>query len=333
MGDTPGVVAMDVGLEKAPLRTIAGAIGYGSEEGIRVQASWEHRNFFPPEGLMRVRGIAGTQEQLAGMTFRKNNFGGRDRIFSLDAFASTIDSDAFEARTVALIGTYERVSTLLFQKPLSWSFGAEILATQERPPTLNGVAAPRETYLIAALPASALIDTTDSLLDPTEGFRLGGRLSPEISRNDGVQSFYLRGQFEASAYRQINDRVVIAGRALAASIPGTDLNNIAPSRRLYAGGGGSVRGYGFREIGPRDTLGEPSGGRSKVELSLEARIRTGLFDGALAVVPFVDAGSVSTGVIAGIRGYSVRRGGGHPLLHRLRPDPRRCRRAAQSAAG
>jgi translocation and assembly module TamA len=39
-------------------------------------------------------------------------------------------------------------------------------------------------------------------------------------------------------------------------------------------------------------LGEPNGGRSLVEFSLEARIRTGMFDGALSVVPFVDAGSV-----------------------------------------
>ena len=65
------------------------------------------------------------------------------------------------------------------------------------------------------------------------------------------------------------------------AIVGTDLRNIAPSRRLYAGGGGSVRGYGFREIGPRDDLGEPSGGRSVVEVGLEARIRTGFMDGAV----------------------------------------------------
>lgn len=305
VGDTPGVVAMDIGLEKAPLRTIAGAIGYGSEEGIRVQASWEHRNFFPPEGLVRVRGVAGTQEQLVGLTFRKNNFYGRDRILSVDAFASTIDSKAFEARTVSLIGTYERVSTLLFQKPLSWSIGAELVATQERPPTVGDVRLPRETFFVVALPASGLIDTTDDLLDPTKGFRLGGRFSPEVSRNRGVQSFYLRGQVEGSYYRTVRDGIVVAGRALAASIPGTDLRNIAPSRRIYAGGGGSVRGYGFREIGPRDTLGDPSGGRSKVELSLEARIRTGLFDGAVSVVPFVDAGSVSPGVTPGFEDIQI----------------------------
>ena len=73
-----------------------------------MRAYWEHRNLFPPEGMLRVRGIAGTREQLAGVTFRKNNLGGRDKVLTVDAFASTIDSDAYDARTVSLIGTYER---------------------------------------------------------------------------------------------------------------------------------------------------------------------------------------------------------------------------------
>lgn len=292
----PGVVALDVAIEEAELRTIAGAIGYGSEEGFRIQASWEHRNLFPPEGMLRIRGIAGTQEQLAGVTLRKNNFGGRDRILNIDAYASTIDSPAFEARTAALVASYERISTLLFQKPLSWSIGGELVATQERPPAVSGISQPRETYLIAAIPAYAQIDTTDDLLDPTQGFRLSGRLSPEVSRNQGVQSFYVRGRADASYYREMREGLVIAGRVAYGSIVGTDLFNIAPSRRLYTGGGGSVRGYGFREIGPRDDLGEPSGGRSVVELGLEARIRTGFMDGAVSVVPFIDAGSVSTSV-------------------------------------
>lgn len=294
-GDQPGVVAMDVALERAPLRTIAGAIGYGSEEGIRVEASWEHRNFFPPEGMLRVRGIIGTQEQLAGVTFRKNNFGGRDRALTVDAYASTIDSKAFYARTLALVGTFERTSTLLFQKPISWSIGGELVATQERPAEVDGVTQPLQDYFIAALPAYIQLDTTNDLLDPNKGFRVSARLSPEISRTNGTESFYLRSQFDASYYQQVTDKVVVAGRATFGSIPGTDLENIAPSRRFYAGGGGSVRGYGYRAIGPRNDLGEPSGGRSLVELAVEARIKTGFFDGALSVVPFIDAGSVGTG--------------------------------------
>lgn len=293
--DAPGTVEMDVALTKAPMRTIAGAIGYGTEEGFRIAASWEHRNLFPPEGSLKVRGILGTREQLAGVTFRKNNFGGRDRVLTLDAYGSTVNNNAFDANTVALVGNYERVSNLLFQKPFSWGFGFEVLASGERPAAVNGVVEPRQTYFIGALPVHGLLDTTDDLLDPTEGFRLGGRLSPEISRTQGTESFYLRSQVDASYYKQVSDKLVVATRLRFGSIPGAALDAIAPSRRFYAGGGSSVRGYGYQQIGPQDALGEPSGGRSLVELSLEARIKTGFMDGAVSIVPFVDAGSVGTG--------------------------------------
>lgn len=295
-GDGMGTVDLDVELTKAKLRTWAGAIGYGTGEGIRVEGSWEHRNLFPPEGMLRVRGIVGTRQQLAGVTFRKNNFGGRDKVFTADAFASTISSDAYDARTISLIGTYERLSTLLFQKPLSWSVGLEAVATQERPAPIGGVSVPRRTYFIGAIPLYALLDSTDNLLDPKKGFRLGTRLSPEVSRTNGAQSYYLRAQVDGSYYQQVTEKIVVAGRVRAAAIPGADLIDIAPSRRLYSGGGGSVRGYGYQRIGPRDVNGNPTGGRSLIEGAVEARVQTGFFDGALSVVPFLDAGAVSQSV-------------------------------------
>ena len=296
----PGVVDVDVSMSQAPLRTIAGAVGYGSEEGLRVQASWEHRNLFPPEGSLRVRGIVGTREQLAGITFRKNNFKRRDQILTLDAYGSDLETDAVDARTIALRGTFERVSNLLFQKDFSWLVGAEVLATDERNVVRDNQTPnplPRETFFIASVFGEGTIDDTDSLLDPTKGFRLRGFVAPEVSRTQGQQFFYLRAQADGSIYQRVTDRVVMAGRLTLATVAGAPRAAIAPSRRLYAGGGGSVRGYGFQAIGPVDAFGIPLGGRSLIEGSIEARVQTGFFDGAVSVVPFLDVGSVSTGTL------------------------------------
>ena len=292
VGGEPGTVDIAVEMTPARLRTLAGSIGYGTGEGFKVEGSWEHRNLFPPEGALKLRAIAGTREQLAGVTFRRNNFHGRDQVLTIDAFASTIDYEAYDARTVSLIGTFERVSTLLFQKPFSWSIGLEAVATGEREANAEGNFGPRQTYFVGAIPGYAQWDTSDDLLNPTEGFRLGARLSPEVSVTNGVQHFYLRGQADASYYLQTSEKMVLAGRVRFASIPGAPISAIAPSRRLYAGGASSVRGYGYRAIGPHNSEGDPTGGRSLVELSLEARIQTGMLGGALQIVPFVDAGTV-----------------------------------------
>ncbi len=288
----PGVVALDVSMAKAPQRTISGAIGYDTGDGFRLEAAWEHRNLFPPEGMLRLRGIVGTKEQLAGVTFRRNNFRGRDQVLTLDLYANNVTRTAYEARTVAFSGTFEKLTTLIFQKPWVWSVGIEVLATNEREGAVGGVNSARQSYYIAALPVRAAFDSSDDLLDPARGFRAALRLSPELSTESGQHSSYVRVQGDLSAYLLLGKGVVLAARTRIGSIPGAPITEIAPSRRFYAGGGGSVRGYGYQLIGPRDMLGQPSGGRSLSEFSFEARVKTGLMGGAVSVVPFVDAGSV-----------------------------------------
>lgn len=295
--DQPGEVALDVALEKAPLRTIAGAIGYGTEDGFKVEGRWEHRNLFPPEGALRLRGILGTREVLGSVGVRRNNFLGRDQVLTVDLFASDITTQAVDSRGGGMRATFEKVSNILFQKPVSWQVGGELLYTDERNRLIRvapGAVQARQAYLIAGLFGSITLDASDDLLDPSEGYRATLFLEPEVSRSDGSESFYLRAQGDASYYQSFG-RAVLAGRVRAATIQGAGIDDIAPSRRLYGGGGASVRGYGFQGVGPRDAAGNPTGGASLVEFALEARIETPLMDGAVEVVPFIDAGSVARG--------------------------------------
>lgn len=296
-GDQPGEVALDVEFERAPLRTISGAIGYGTEDGFKLEARWEHRNLFPPEGALRLRGILGTREALASVGVRRNNFLGRDQVLNVDLFASDITTEAVDARTVGTRATFEKVSNLLFQKPISWQIGGELLYSDERNRTVRtapGGPVPRRTFLIGGLFGSVTLDESDDLLDPTEGYRATLFLAPEAARSQGSETYYLRAQGDASYYQSVGS-TVLAARARAATIQGAPAQDIAPSRRLYAGGGASVRGYGFQGVGPRDDQGNPTGGASLVEFAAEARIETGFLDGAVEVVPFIDAGTVGRG--------------------------------------
>lgn len=297
-GDRPGEVALDVGFERAPLRTIAGAIGYGTEDGFKLEGRWEHRNLFPPEGALRLRGILGTREALASVGVRRNNFKGHDQVLTVDLFASDITTQAVDSRGFGMRGTFEKVSNILFQKPLSWQVGGELLYTDERNRNVRiapgSPLPPRQAFLIGGVFGSVTLDASDDLLDPSEGYRATLFLAPEASRSEGAESFYLRAQGDAAYYKSVG-ATVLAGRVRAATIQGAAAENVAPSRRLYGGGGASVRGYGFQGVGPRDDVGNPTGGASLVEFALEARIETPLFGGAIEVVPFIDAGSVGRG--------------------------------------
>lgn len=295
-GATPETVDLRVDLERAPPRTIAGEAGYGTGEGFRVEGSWQHRNFFPPEGAVTVRAVAGTQEQLLSVQLRRNNWRQRDQVLNALVSVSNVERDAYEARTFLLSGGFERLTNILWQKQWTWSLGAELIATDER--DMIDSMMRRRTFFIGALPTRLSYDGSDDLLDPTRGFRLSGRLSPEISFQSGTFG-YARAQIDASGYWPVGDRAVIAGRIRLGSIAGASADRIAPSRRFYAGGGGSVRGYGYQDIGPRDSNNDPIGGRSLAEFSLEARIRFGDF----GVVPFIDGGNIYRSELPDFSGF------------------------------
>ncbi len=295
-------VNLTVTMQPAPPRTVAGQLGYGTGEGFRAEASWQHRNFIRPEGALTVRGILGTREQLAGISFRRNNFGGRDRVLNAQLVASNTEFAAYDAKTIMLAANLERQSNIIWRKKWTWSLGTELLATDERGIFGNPNIEETRTFLIAALPGTLYYDGSDNLLDPTRGFRLGGRLSPEISARGGSFT-YGRAQIDGSVYQPVGSNTVLAGRVRLGTILGADAPSIAPSRRFYSGGGGSVRGYGYQRLGPRDFEGDPIGGRGLAEFSLEARLRLRAFGGNFGIVPFLDGGTLSNRITPDLNGW------------------------------
>ncbi|HET9640744.1 MAG TPA: BamA/TamA family outer membrane protein [Allosphingosinicella sp.] len=290
--------------DAGPARSLAGTAGYSTGEGFRAEATWEHRNLFPPEGSLRLNAILGTQEQSVGVTLRRNNWKKRDRSIFVQVEAGRRDLPAFKGYTVRLRGQAARESTPIWQKVWTYAVGAELIATNEAQ-----VGFPRlsldDTFFLAGVSGQVGYDRSNSLLDPTKGFRLKAFVNPETSLREPGQP-YIRNIVDGSVYYPAGDSLVVAGRARVGSIYGAELAELAPSRRLYAGGGGSVRGFGFQELGPRikvanpdfdptdpdekddPTIFVPTGGRSLVEFAVEARYRFGNY----GIVGFVDAGQV-----------------------------------------
>ncbi len=305
LADGTEAVDLRVIQDAGPARTLAAQAGFATGQGFTLRGSWTHRNLFPPEGALIVSGVLGTLEQGAGVTFRRSNAGRRDRTVSLGLNTAHQDFEAYEAFTASITGRIARESTPIWQKVWTWNYGFEVIATDERRKT-PGRTTGDGAYFIGALPAQIGYDRSNSLLDPTKGFRLTVRISPELSqRAKGEFKQYVRGLLDGSVYYPFGDSLVLAGRARLGSIVGAPRDEIAPSRRLYAGGGGSVRGYGFQELGPREivanprfdperpkrrpeTLVVPLGGRSVNEFAVEARYRFGDY----GVVGFLDAGQV-----------------------------------------
>ena len=183
--------------------------------------------------------------------------------------------------------------------------GTEALVTRQR--DRSAPDDPNNTYYILAFPGAVTLDRSDNLLNPSRGFRLTARVSPELTLRGQTYFNYVKLQGEGTAYQPFGP-VVLAARLHLGAIAGASRGRIAPNRRFYAGGGGSVRGYSYQGVGPQDADGNPTGGNSITEASFEARYRFQAFGSDLGLVGFVDAGQVYNSTLPNFSG--LRAGGG-----------------------
>ncbi len=273
--------------QKGPARTLAASAGYSTGEGLTAEGTWTNRNMFPPEGALTYRAALGTQESALAVTFRRSNDKHRDLTLQLGADIERNTYAAYGATTAGVSGSISRVSTPIWQKRWTWSYGFETVATRETSTDpVTGLHVDK-TYYIADTPVQIGYDRSDDLLNPAKGFRLSGQVTPQLSAGSGSAS-NIRTVLDGSYYYPIGGRIVLATRARIGVLLGGNLADIAPSRRLYAGGGGSVRGYAYQGLGPLDVNGDPTGGRSLIETSFELRYRFGNY----GIVPFIDMGQV-----------------------------------------
>jgi len=150
----------------------------------------------------------------------------------------------------------------------------------------------RRLASLAAYGAFSL-DRSDDPLNPTRGWKIDARLQPTVALGNGSVT-YLKSWAQAAGYLPLNAiGTVLAARVKVGTIFGGDIPLVPAQDRFYAGGGGSVRGYGYQEVGPRFTDNNPQGGLSLFESSFEVRKR---LTNQWGVVAFLDAGSVSSEV-------------------------------------
>jgi translocation and assembly module TamA len=147
-------------------------------------------------------------------------------------------------------------------------------------------------YRLIGVPVSANFDTTDSKLDPTRGVRLNAS-AVGFGTFLGSSLDLVQAKAGASAYYSIDadSRYVLAGRVAAGAMGGPQLDEIPANWRFYAGGGGSVRGYAYNELGPTVFWGAVVGGRSVFDASAELRVKV---TDTIGVVPFFDIGNAFT---------------------------------------
>ena len=279
-----GDAIYDIALElnERPRNTIALGGNYGTNEGFGVSAELTRRNATRRGDLLVADMRIAEREIGLDVIWRRPNELGYGKGLILTGVLKDENTDAFDQQLAGLGAGYEIING----PRLTYNFGVNGQYIRER------TSQRREDFQTISAYAGIAIDQSDSLLDPRKGWRAEGRIVPTYAFSGEEDLPYLRSVIQGRAYLPLDSsaRFVAAGRLRAGTLIGASAADVPSESRFFAGGGGSVRGYGFQAIGPIDDEGTPLGGRSLLDAAVEGRWR---YNDTIGVVAFIDAGNVS----------------------------------------
>ncbi|MEO0911963.1 MAG: autotransporter assembly complex family protein [Pseudomonadota bacterium] len=274
--------------DRKPRRVGVGAT-LSTLDGLGLEAFWLHRNIGGRAERLRfdasIGGIGSVSspedyDYLAGVSYRIPGVFDPDMDLEIGASVEQIVLDLYRERSVSAYAGFERI----FTDRLDGSIFLETSYSR-----VEDEAGLRE-FLTFSTPTELTFDKRDNPTDATRGYYLSGKGTPfyEVEFDNLGYRFALdsRGYLSFGEDR----RTVIAARMEIGTVLGGELRELPPDQLFFAGGGGSVRGYGFRSIGT-EVAGDTLGGRSLLELSGELRQRV---TDNFGVVAFLDSGFVST---------------------------------------
>jgi translocation and assembly module TamA len=312
--DANGNLPIFIDLTERPRHAAGISAKYSTVDGPGVAGYYEDRNLFGGGERLRLEASASLLQRIDGTSsegfsnLRASDFGARfTGAFIKPGLFSTPNDLLIEATTFRErvgnndLGGYtdDTVRGTLgvihrFSETASLQAGLQV--EQSKSQDVLG----RVDATLVGFTATGRYDTTDNPLDPTRGARLSATVNayPKLM---GSTIDLFEGRVSGSAYYALDEQAdyVLAGRLAAGSLTGAPLADIPDSHRFFAGGGGSVRGYGFNTISPM-MFGQITGGRSLFEGSAEVRVR---ITPTIGIVPFLDFGTASRSSLPNFSDY------------------------------
>jgi translocation and assembly module TamA len=286
--DANGVAARDVIVEltERERQTVALGASVSSSEGVGLDAEWELRNFSGWADSLTVSGLLATLERRVKTTYRLPHIGKYGRILEVSGEVEDFETDAFDQSGANVSATLTEQISRRVRASLGVEAGyASVLEASDRFVALNR----RDLFILSGTGTAEYVGVRD-ILDPVNGIRGRVMFEPGFTWGDTNIAF-ARMTAEASAYSDFGtDNLVGAIRGKVGTIAGP--SGAPPDRAFFAGGGGSVRGYEYQSLAPRDATGLITG-RSLIETSFELRYRA---SDTLGYVAFIDAGAAGSNV-------------------------------------
>lgn len=281
------VLPVELSVEEGLMRSVGAALRYDTDTGFGANLTWEHKNLFHNGEKLKVDAPISLEETGIKAAFEKPAFLFRQQRLLANASLLMENTDAYKQTSMrGELGMDRHVWRY-------WSGGIGVYAEAGY---LEDSDHKDNSYWMFSPRAHLRFDSRNDKLNPSRGNESELKIKPfGGSYNESFSAF--AGTLSSSFYYsplpykngRPDDSLVLAARIEGGWMLGSPLEHIPASLRYFAGGAGSVRGYPYQAIGPRNKDDDPLGGRSFQVVNLEARFR---FADNFGIVPFIDGGMV-----------------------------------------
>ena len=304
--DAQGQLPIEFDMTERPRHAVGFTAAYSTDLGTSAGATFQHRNLF---GQAEQLNLGAAVTQLGGSATRGIGYNATAALVKPDVLRRNQSLTVNLQVTKENLDAYDRTAVLggaVVSRKYGevWAVSLGVQAQQARI-AQEGVS---RNYTLLALPIGLRYDSTGpgGLFEPTHGIKAAATVTPTQDVGSTGSSFTIL-QVSGSTYFDLAapGRSVVAVRGIVGTVQGASTFALPPDQRLYAGGGGTVRGYKYQSIGPRFASGRPTGGTSLAAATIEYRHRFGESFGAAV---FVDTGQVGTS--SGALGSGLQAGAG-----------------------
>ena len=307
--DPSGRVPILLEVTERRFRTVKFGVNYLTDLGFGGQAGFQHRNLRGRGDVLEFALPVSESGFAVESSYRIPDFLREDQVLSLRGMTGVEDTDAYEARRVTVGAALARPLTEAIRASSGVDYSLEKVTQQGA----------ESTFQLFAFPQAVSRDTSDGLLAPGRGTVLRVETIPYLNIRE-ISDAFLKTTAGARAYVPLlrQPHTILALRLRLGAISGTSRDATPATVRYYAGGGGSIRGFEYQTVGPL-VDGQPVGGRSLLESSVEFRVQATT---RIGLVAFVDAGTAAEDWRPA-RGETVRVGAGGGLRYRTPIGPLR----------
>lgn len=266
---------------EAPPRTISGGLQYSSDQGIGARGTWEHRNVFGSGELFRITAPISRDDQKVMASFRKPAFGRPNQSLISEAQLKKENTKSYKQQLASITLGVERQFNKRWFGNTSFSVDTGFMNDQD---------SIKKMFTLFGIPLSITRDSSKNPLNPTQGTKATLNFTPYVGKYK-KKILTLRSRFDFSFYLDIlkTGKLILANKIAVGSLLGKDIENYPAILRFYAGGGGSVRGYDYQSLGPKNKYGDAIGGLSFSTISFELRLK---ITESIGIVPFIDGGNI-----------------------------------------